>query len=78
MTRFPPSPRDHFLVLEEALARAFDQLAFVEHLLEDGRHSLKVIGHHHLLEQRAHQARNLLILHDDVVGRLDTHRVEYT
>ena len=44
MIRFPPSPRDHFLVLEEALARAFAQLAFVEHLLEDGCHGLKVVG----------------------------------
>ena len=77
MIRFLMLPRDHYLVLEEALARAFAQLAFVEHLLEDGCHGLKVVGHHHLFEQRAHQARHLLILHDDVVGRLDTNRVEY-
>lgn len=68
MIRFLMLPRDHYLVLEEALARAFAQLAFVEHLLEDGCHGLKVVGHHHLFEQRAHQARHLLILHDDVVG----------
>lgn len=50
----PDVPRVLFLVLEEALTRAFAQLAIVEHLLEDGRHGLKVVGHHHLFKQRAH------------------------
>jgi len=63
-------------VLVEALAGSPPELAGVDVALENRPLLLEVVRHHHLPEQRVHDAGHLLVLVDDVQGRGKANDVE--